>query len=301
MLGPTSSLVHRRGPVLWFRKAVPADLIDRLGRSDIRSLRTCNVRVARRRAWALTLVVEDAFAVLRDAGLSPGARNALSAVLDSVMNDLDRTGQQWSQRLRYKALLESFDTRPSDDALKAEASSDELIGQLAIPTNLPVPQPSPAAPLADQSSTDLAQTVMRAIRLASLHPDANKPLTNFLPEYLAGLRRKGRGEQYLSEIGTKVQMPFDAIKHLKTDDPVKAIALNKERAQPMPPISPTDQLQAGRAIAGVHAAVRVRFPHAAWSHVHRSAALRLRRRPVSLHPQDRAAAQVLRRAPHPSS
>ncbi|QYO76685.1 tyrosine-type recombinase/integrase [Devosia salina] len=215
----------------------------------------------------MTLVVEDAFAVLRDAGLSPGARSALSAVLDSVMNDLDRTGQQWSQRLRYKALLESLDTRPSDDALKAEASSDELIGQLAIPTNLPVPQPSPAAPLADQSSTDLAQTVMSAIRLASLHPDANKPLTSFLPDYLAGLRRKGRGEQYLSEIGTKVrifvctigdkpvheygktdllhyrdlidQMPFDAIKHLKTDDPVKAIALNKERAQPLPPISPT--------------------------------------------------------------
>jgi hypothetical protein len=37
----TASLVHRRGPVYWFRKSVPADLIDRLGHSDIRrSLRT---------------------------------------------------------------------------------------------------------------------------------------------------------------------------------------------------------------------------------------------------------------------
>ena len=41
---------------------MPVDLIDRLGHSDIRrSLHTGNMRAARQRAWALILVVEDAF------------------------------------------------------------------------------------------------------------------------------------------------------------------------------------------------------------------------------------------------
>nr|WP_170926540.1 hypothetical protein [Devosia lucknowensis] len=52
--------------------------------------------MARQRAWTLVLLVEDAFAVLRDEGLSPGARDALSAVLDHVMDDFDRKGSQWS-------------------------------------------------------------------------------------------------------------------------------------------------------------------------------------------------------------
>lgn len=268
MLKSIASLVHRRGSVYWFRKAVPVDLIDRLGHSDIRrSLRTGNMRVARQRAWALIFVLEDAFAVLRDAGLSPGARNALGVVLDNLMNDLDRTVQQWSQRLRYNALLESLGAAPSDGALKAEASSVVPATEVAIPADIPIPQVPPVTPVAGQTSADIAQAVMNAIRFASIHPDANKPLTSFLPDYLASLRKKGRGEQYLSEIGTKVrifvctigdkpvheygktdllhyrdlidQMPFDAIKHLKTDDPKAAIALNKARAVPLPPISPT--------------------------------------------------------------
>jgi len=111
LLGPTSSLVHRRGPVLWFRKAVPADLIDRFGRSDIRrSLRTCNMRVARLRAWALTLVVEDASAVLRDAGLSPGVRAALDAILDRMMDDIDRNQRAWVARAKCRMLLDSLAT-----------------------------------------------------------------------------------------------------------------------------------------------------------------------------------------------
>uniref|UniRef100_UPI00403F63CB DUF6538 domain-containing protein n=1 Tax=Devosia sp. XK-2 TaxID=3126689 RepID=UPI00403F63CB len=51
---------------------MPTDLTDRLGHSDIRrSLRIGNMRVARQRAWALIFVLEDAFAVLRGAGLPP--------------------------------------------------------------------------------------------------------------------------------------------------------------------------------------------------------------------------------------
>jgi len=72
LLKPAASLVHRRGLVFWFRKSVPVDLIDRLGDSDIRrSLRTGNALVARQRVWTMVLLVEDAFAVLRGAGMAP--------------------------------------------------------------------------------------------------------------------------------------------------------------------------------------------------------------------------------------
>jgi hypothetical protein len=127
--GSTSSLVHRRGPVCWFRKAVPVDLTDRLGSSDIRrSLRTCSARMARQRAWALILVVEDAFAVLRDAELSPGAREASNAIFSHVMDDLDRSGQQWSQRLRYNALMDSLGGGPP--ASSAEAVTFTPVAEL---------------------------------------------------------------------------------------------------------------------------------------------------------------------------
>ena len=100
LLRSLSCSVRRRGPVFWFRKAVPVDLIDRLGRSDIRrSLRTCNLRVAKQRAWSLILLIEDAFAELRAAGFTPGARAALDAILNQMMDDFDRDEKQWSQRL----------------------------------------------------------------------------------------------------------------------------------------------------------------------------------------------------------
>lgn len=86
-----ASFVHRRGPVFWFRRAVPEDLASGLGETDIRrSLKTSDARLARQRAWSLVLVVEEAFAKLRSAGLAPGARDALSAILDNVMDDFDK-------------------------------------------------------------------------------------------------------------------------------------------------------------------------------------------------------------------
>lgn len=56
----------------------------------------------------MILFVEDAFAVLRDAGLTLRARDALNVVLDQVFEDLDRNEVQWSQRLRYRALMDTL-------------------------------------------------------------------------------------------------------------------------------------------------------------------------------------------------
>lgn len=214
------------------------------------------------------LVVEDAFDVLRNAGLSSSARHALDAILGHVMDDFDRPGKQWSQRARYRALLDSLGGTcsaspsiiPSSDEhdLIPASSSDDMVSAAPGPQGVP---PS------NQSSGEIVQAVLDAMRLASIHPDAHRPLSSFLQEYLVSLRKKGRGEQYLSEIGTKIrvfactvgdkpvheygkgdllsyrdlidQMPVDAVKHLRTDDPVTAIALNKKRLVPLAAVSPT--------------------------------------------------------------
>ncbi|SFV38805.1 Site-specific recombinase XerD [Devosia crocina] len=290
MLKSIASFVHRRGPVFWFRKTIPVDLIDRLGSSDIRrSLRTCNMRVARQRAWILVLLVEEAFAILRDAGLKPGARDALNVVLGRVMDDFDRDGRAWAERAKYRMLLDSLSTGNEDSALScdsAAASGDQdlktaLAQQLVVGCQKPVgvipPKPAvssdvtrttPAAPaLIVPTPQNLAQAVVDAMRLGTLHPEAKKPLTAHIEGHVADLRKKRRSAKYLAEVGTKLrvfvstigdkpvheykkedmlryrdlidQMPLDAIKHLKTDDPVKAIALNAKRATPLPPISDT--------------------------------------------------------------
>jgi hypothetical protein len=166
--GSISSLVHRRGPVFWFRKSIPVDLIDRLGPTDIRrSLRTCNGRVARQRAWALILVVEEAFAILRDAGLSPGARDAFNAVLSHVMDDLDRSGQQWSQRLRYRALLDSLGGVEPAAPPKQIVPASPTVGlpTLSLAGSSDLPQQTFFAPsTATHDTANIAQAVMEAIR-----------------------------------------------------------------------------------------------------------------------------------------
>ncbi|MDF2798310.1 MAG: integrase family protein [Devosia sp.] len=282
MLRSTSSLVHRRGLVYWFRKSVPVDLIDRLGSSDLRrSLRTCNGRVARQRAWTLILLVEDAFAVLRAEGLSPNARSVLDAIINRVINDFDQGNRAWADRAKYGLLLDSLNSAPGAPAaeelpsLIAEDVPDR-VAPVASMTNGQHQHHAVGANIHDVgilravTAVDLeavAQAVAKAVQQGNVHAEARKPLTAHVEGFVADLRRKKRSSQYLSEIGTKLrifvstmgdkpvfaytkldllayrdlidQMPFDAIKHLKTDDPSTAIALNAQRPVPLPPISPT--------------------------------------------------------------
>lgn len=282
MLKFTSSLVHRRGPVFWFRKSVPVDLIDRLGSSDIRrSLRTSNGRLARQRAWTLILLVEDAFAVLRAEGLSPCARSALDAIINRMMNDFDQDHRAWADRAKYRMLVESLNGgagvlaahEPSfsanDEApgpfLPSQSVTNVQEQHLAEPASIYDNGPTRPASIMDVEV--MAKAMAKAMQQGKLHPEAKKPLTEHVEGFVADLRRKNRGKQYLSEVGTKLrifvstmgdkpvyeyskmdllayrdlidQMPSEAIKHLKTDDPVAAIALNAQRPYPLPPISST--------------------------------------------------------------
>lgn len=268
MLRSTSSLVHRRGPVFWFRKAVPVDLIDRLGSSDIRrSLRTCNARVARQRAWTLVLLIEEAFAVLRDAGLSSGARDALNVVLGRVMDDFDRGGRAWAERAKYGMLLETLGAGQPDSAADSQVSAGILAPPVPGPTSLPAPvftQSPPSVPGAVRP-VDMAQLVAQAVRDAQIDPRARRPLSAFVPDYL---KEKAReiAPRTVEELGTKIRifidaigdlevhaytrdhlldfrdllddMPKDASKHLGTDNIRKAIALNQGRAIVLPAIGP---------------------------------------------------------------
>lgn len=180
MLSSTSSFVHRRGSVFWFRKAVPAGLTDRLGRSDIRrSLRTSNKRVARQRSWTLILVIEDAFAVLRDAELTPCVRGAFDAILGRVMNDFDPDQRAWAERAKYRLLIESL-SKPGNDNVTVERPAalvsapmqaglpgqvNAHAGRVHIPANAIL-----------SGTNDFSDLLARALRDAQIDPRARKPL-----------------------------------------------------------------------------------------------------------------------------
>jgi hypothetical protein len=58
--------LQRRNGVYWFRKATPLDLVDVIGRTDLRcSLRTTRRDVAKRRAGQLLVALEHIYEVLR--------------------------------------------------------------------------------------------------------------------------------------------------------------------------------------------------------------------------------------------
>lgn len=72
----------RRGNLWWFRKACPVDLAPVLGREVRCSLHTEQHTVARRRAWALLVALEEVYAVLRSEHPLEPARSLLGAFLD---------------------------------------------------------------------------------------------------------------------------------------------------------------------------------------------------------------------------
>lgn len=290
MLRSTSSLVHRRGPVFQFRKSVPVDLIDRLGSSDIRrSLRTCNARVARQRAWTLALLIEEAFAVLRDAGLTSGTRDALNVVLGRVMDDFDRDGRAWAERAKYSMLMDTLVAVHPDRTASSQASAailTPLASGLTPPPNGPLVV-TPSAPLVTTAPTgDITYLIAQAVRDAQIDPRARRPLSAFLPDYL---KEKARdvAPKTVEELGTKIrifidaigdldvhaytrdhlldfrdlldEMPKDASKHLGTDSLREAIAINERRPIALPTIGPvTVEAKYLSAVRGVFSYLIVR-------------------------------------------
>lgn len=79
--------VVRRGDRWWFRKAIPVDLVDVLGIAEVRrSLRTSNVREAKRRALEVLVRVEDVYAVLRSEKPLRPARDVALRLLEGALD-----------------------------------------------------------------------------------------------------------------------------------------------------------------------------------------------------------------------
>ena len=253
MLKFSACSIGRRGPALWFRKAVPGDLLRSLGSSDIRrSLRTGDRRLARKRAWLLMLVIEDAFEALRGAGLRPDARDAFARILDQVMDDFDREGRQIGNRAKYRILMETLLQR---GPLHAE---DEIrVNPGPVAAEQP---PITAAPV------DIQEMIRTALLDAQIRPEARQMLSGRVPAYLEHKNKALRGNKHFSEIGTKIglfiqtvgdkpihayrtddicrfrdlldQLPHAAKARFGTDNIQTAIDLNAARKDPFVPISP---------------------------------------------------------------
>src|ERR1035437_7553476 len=77
--------LQRRHGRYWFRKATPLDLVEVLGQAEVRcSLRTNRRDVAKRRAGALLVALENVYAVLRSEEPLEPAQALLSRFLQDV-------------------------------------------------------------------------------------------------------------------------------------------------------------------------------------------------------------------------
>ena len=262
MLASPASLVTRRGEVFWFRKSVPADLVHSLGNSDIRrSLHTSNRRMAMRRAWSLMLVVEDAFEVLRSAGLGPGARAAFASIIDHVIDDFDREGRQLGNRAKYRALVDLLPGVGADAPAEGRPA-------LTLPERAAViAPPATTTPSMPMDPAAVKELVREALVESRINPAARALLSTRLKGFLEFKNRTLQGNKHLDEIGTKVslfigavgdkpihaysvqdlrgyrdlldQMPHAAKARFKVDDIRTAIALNRARVEPFDTISAT--------------------------------------------------------------
>ncbi len=114
-------------------------------------------------------VIEEAFETLRRSGLGPDARGALCAILDQVMDDFDRDGIQWAERLKYRALMDSLDAGEPirrkaslhEPARVLEAAGAEGVPSLAAEISpederVPAAAPVQAGPAKDTAPANMA-------------------------------------------------------------------------------------------------------------------------------------------------
>ena len=149
----------------------------------------------------------------------------------------------------------------------AGANAGALPATAPTEESAPLPPPAFAAgrPMELDTFAGMIQTVVvEAMRDAAIKPEARVLLSAKISEYLELKKGQRRGAKYLDEIRTKLdiflrtiggrpmhaysvldmrayrdlvdRMPKDAIKHLGTDDPRRAIELNARRRLPLPAI-----------------------------------------------------------------
>ncbi len=264
--------LSRRSHVFWIRKAVPVELAASLGKTDVRrSLRTSSPLVARQRARTALVVIEEAFETLRAVGLPPQGRAALEAILTQMMDDFDRCGVRWAERLKYRAMLE-FLAKP--DQIRTDArfmgSDDASLERGAYPAQpSTLTDPDSINALAKQSPTPptVGDTIREVIRdeleRINIQPGSNVLFSALVETYLdhkaatidskhlrdtrmrLGVFLKIVGDKeirhytrqdMLNFVQVVAQIPYKFSQKFKTDDPFVAIELNKKRKTPEPTI-----------------------------------------------------------------
>lgn len=214
-----------------------------------------------KRAWSLMLVVEDAFDVLRSAGLGPEARAAFTRIIDQVIDDFDREGRQLGNRAKYRALVDLLPGAGGDAPTDGSPAFAPIERAPVMP---PSAATSPRAPL---DSAAVKELVREALVESRINPAARALLSSRVKGFLEFKNRSLKGNKHLDEIGTKVslfigamgdkpiheysvqdlrayrdlldQMPFAAKARLKVDDIRTAIEMNRARKQPFGIISST--------------------------------------------------------------
>lgn len=264
--------LSRRSHVFWIRKAVPGDLAASLGKTDVRrSLRTSSPLVARQRARTVLIVIEEAFETLRALGLPPEGRAALNAIINQMLDDLDRPGVRWAERAKYCMLLE-FLANP--DQIRMSAPNLDPVDPRPNPAAVP-PQPSDApdpdsvgapvktSPTLPTVSETFREVLRDELERINIQPGSNVLLSELIEPYLdhkaatidskhlrdtrmrLGVFLKIAGDKeirhytrqdMLDFVQVVAQIPYKFSQKFKTDDPFVAIELNKKRKIPEPTI-----------------------------------------------------------------
>lgn len=264
--------LSRRSHVFWIRKAVPAALAAGLGKTDVRrSLKTSSPLVARQRARTILVVIEEAFEMLRAMGLPPQGRAALDAILTQMMDDFDRGGVRWAERLKYRAMLE-FLAKPDQirtdapivvaaDPSPAEAATLSQPSAATNPDRLSAfATPSPTPPTVGDTFREL---IRDELERSKIRPGSDVLFSALIEPYLAhkeekigskhwrdtGMRlavfikivgdkqiRHYTRQDILEFVRVVAQIPYKFSQKFKTDDPFIAIELNSKRKIPEPSI-----------------------------------------------------------------
>jgi integrase len=201
------------------------DLVDRLGCSDIRrSLRTSNMRVARQRAWALIVGIEEAFAKIRSSGLPPDSRIALRTVFSHILDELDRDKHSLAGRETCSRLMD----------LLATPTGADLGNRVPLTLDKPAASPVQVQPVVPLAGPEMAvlineavqnavqgamQAVMQgamsdiiqgAVQSAMIDDRARKPFSEFVDAYLEAKKTKVRPKTHY-ELGVKIRVFLDAM------------------------------------------------------------------------------------------
>lgn len=176
-------------------------------------------------------VVEEAFETLRRSGLGPDARGALCAILDQVMDDFDRDGIQWAERLKYRALMDSLGAEePIHRAvsLREPAPVLETVGAAGAPSlaeesstedeRLPASAPVQAGPAKDTAPASMAALapwlkafIGEAVTTALQPAGSRELLSTRVEEFMEVKKAEKRDPKYLAEYRTRIQAFIEVI------------------------------------------------------------------------------------------